>query len=747
MRARSPRDGGGAGDTASASPAPKSARSLPFAVYFVALVAIFAVSAAAAVAYVQVQSDRDARHEARLDAGFAARAAAKELGSDIRLLRTTIGQLASNPGVAQAVVKPKGCALTFSLGSAKGHIDILRLDGAAVCSSRARGKNGQLAGYAGEDWIRAAAASPVFRAPLVDTVTRSPVMLYAAPASGRAIVAGFVDLPSVGTRLSSVYDRSRTAELLVTTRASRTVIARSIRPQRWIGSSVQGTSFIREAGKTDRADLDGNRRIYASATVAGTNWELFVGEDESDALAAGRRLRNRELAIVLSTLALVLLATLFVYRRVVVPMKQLSDGVRSTAARGVYTPVTVSGPAEVTALANEVNALTASVNAHEEVRRAKEEAERANEAKSLFLSHMSHELRTPLSAILGFAEILRRHTADEEEREWAGHILRGGEHLLALVNELLDISRIEAGRVTLAIEPVEVGQTVDEVLALAEPLAAERGIRLEQAHAEASGRRALVDPLRLKQVLLNLVSNAIKYNREGGAVRISIAEAERGTMRVTVTDTGAGIAPDDLEKLFSPFERLGAGRGTVEGSGLGLVVAKGLVEAMDGRLDVESEVGTGTSFAIELPLEAVAAAEERPRAPAPAASHASSGDLLYIEDNPVNLQIVESILSDLRPGLALRTATKGTDGAELAEERRPDLLLLDLNLPDISGEEVLRRLRARVETADVPVLILSADSTSRNITRLLATGADAYLTKPLDVDQFLDVFDRLLQTR
>jgi CheY-like chemotaxis protein len=212
-----------------------------------------------------------------------------------------------------------------------------------------------------------------------------------------------------------------------------------------------------------------------------------------------------------------------------------------------------------------------------------------------------------------------------------------------------------------------------------------------------------------------------------------------------VTDTGSGIAPDELERLFTPFERLGAEQGAVEGSGLGLVVARGLVEAMHGRLDVESTPGTGTTFAVELPSEDLAAGSKRP-AP-PTADSATVGRVLYIEDNRANLQIVDSILTDLRPGIELRTATDGQAGAELAEQRRPDLLLLDLNLPDMTGEEVLRRVRARSETADVPILILSADSTSRNVSRLLETGADAYLTKPLDVPQFLDTVDRLLAPR
>jgi len=721
-----------------------------FAAYFALLTLIFVASAVATVVFVHVQTDRDARRQAGSDARFAAKAAAKQLGEDIGLLRATVNQLAANPGIAGVLAKPEDCTLTFGGPgeTGKGHLDLLAMNGVATCSSRPRGNDGRLHTYAGESWVRAAAAAPIFQGPLTDKVTGAPVVVSAAPASGKVIVAGLMDISSVGSHLEAIYGGNREAEFLVLTAGAAKVVTRSSEPRRWIGSSVEGTAFGAAAGKAERPDLDGKDRIYASAPVPGTQWKLFVGEDKARALAAGTRLRNRQLAIALSSLALLLLATLFVYRRVVRPMKQLSDGVKSTAARGRFTPVTVSGPAEVTGLATEINALMVSVNAQEAVRLAKEEAERANEAKSQFLSHMSHELRTPIAAILGFAELLERNAAGEKERLWTGYIAQSGQHLLALVNELLEISRIEAGKMTLAIEPVDLRSTVDEVLGLAAPLAAERHIRLQQTTNGTPDRAALADPMRLRQVLLNLVSNAIKYNREAGTVSVSVEERNEGSLLVAVTDTGEGMAPETLDRLFSPFERLGAEDTAVEGSGLGLVVTKGLVEAMHGRLQVQSEVGVGTTFSFDLPTEDAATKRPGP-APiaAPVGGSATEGDVLYIDDNPANLQLVKDILADSRPGLSLRTATEGTAGAELAEQRRPDLLLLDLNLADMTGEEVLRRLRARNETVDVPILILSADSSSRNVTRLLQTGADAYLTKPLHRPQFLEVVDGLLATR
>jgi CheY-like chemotaxis protein len=357
---------------------------------------------------------------------------------------------------------------------------------------------------------------------------------------------------------------------------------------------------------------------------------------------------------------------------------------------------------------------------------------------------MSHELRTPLAAIMGFAELLHRDERDEKRRSWSGFVLDGGRHLLAIVNELLEVSRIEAGKMMLMTEPVDAERAVDDVLDLVSPLAAERGIRLERIPGKRLERAALADPMRLKQVLLNLVANAIKYNSEGGSVSLQVEETASGTARIAVTDTGRGMTPEQLEQLFTPFERLGAEHESTPGTGLGLVVTRGLVEAMDGQVTVASEPGVGTTFTIELPLtdaHGSAPADGR-RSPVPA----TAGDVLYIDDTKENLELIGSVLNELRPGVALRTATNGLDGSLLAENRRPDVLLLDLNLPDISGEEVMRRLRARTQTGDVPVIVLSADSTSRNINRLLEAGADAYLTKPVNVPQFLDVLDRLLVT-
>jgi signal transduction histidine kinase/ActR/RegA family two-component response regulator len=716
--------------TPGAGGARAAAGGLPFSYYFAFLIAIFVCSAGASIVYVAVQSNRDARNEARDSASFAADRAAKKLGSDLALVKGAVQNLAANPRISETVAHPAGCTLAF--GETKyDHLDVISTAGATACSSRPR-VNGKLSGYAGQKWVASALKAPLFRAPQFDAATGRSVALYAVPAGGKAIVAAFADLASLAPGLESVYGGMSKPEFTIVDRSGQTVVSRSVESTASIGKSMAGVQ------PGEARDLNGVARIYASATVPGTPWKLFVGEDKAAALAAGEHLRNRQLLIVLSSLTLILLAAILVYRRIVGPMKALGAGVKSAANDD--QPLALTGPAEVRALAGEINTMMATVNAHEAVRRAKEEAERANEAKSRFLSHMSHELRTPLAAIMGFAELLHRDERDEKRRSWSGYVLDGGRHLLAIVNELLEVSRIEAGRMMLMPEPVDTERAVDDVLDLVAPLATERGIRLERTQTNGVARAALADPMRLKQVLLNLVANAIKYNAEGGSVSLAVEESASGMIRIAVTDTGTGMTDEQLGQLFTPFERLGAEHGTVAGSGLGLVVTKGLVEAMGGQIGVSSELGVGTTFTVDLPDTDADGVVGGRRSPAPA----TAGDVLYIDDTEENLQLIESLLTELRPGLALRTAMNGLDGSLLAENRRPDVVLLDLNLPDISGEEVMRRLRARTQTGDVPVIVLSADSTSRNINRLLEAGADAYLTKPVNVPQFLDVLDRLL---
>ena len=390
--------------------------------------------------------------------------------------------------------------------------------------------------------------------------------------------------------------------------------------------------------------------------------------------------------------------------------------------------------------------ITEQVRLERELREAKEQAERANLVKGEFLSRMSHELRTPLNAILGFAQLLELDELAPDQTESVAQILRGGKHLLNLINEVLDLSRIESGRLSLSLEAVDLADVVKEAHDLMEPLAARRNIRLEWQATGIVEPHVRGDRRRLAQVLLNLLGNAIKFNRDGGSVTVSCEEAEGDRIRVSIRDTGYGIPAEHMEHLFDPFNRLGAELGTVEGTGLGLALTKQLVEAMGGTIGVRSEQDEGSSFYFELPLalDPVKQLDGVDQHEIAGSAWAGPGrTVLYIEDNPANLRLVERILVR-RPNLKLLAAVQGGVGLHLAAEQRPDLILLDLDLPDIPGAEVLLRLKAEVATREVPVVIISADASPGQIRRLLAAGARDYVTKPIDVRRFLEIVDENL---
>jgi PAS domain S-box-containing protein len=392
--------------------------------------------------------------------------------------------------------------------------------------------------------------------------------------------------------------------------------------------------------------------------------------------------------------------------------------------------------------------ITERKRAEAAVRKAQQEAEDANRAKSDFLSRMSHDLRTPLNAVLGFAQLLSADALSDSQRECTHQILKGGGHLLDLINEVLDIARIESGRLSLSPEAVDVHDLVRHSVDLVTPLAAQRGITIAVDDGSAPGKPALADRQRLSQILLNLLSNAVKYNRPGGRVTLAFEQRPDERIRINVTDTGSGIADEKLQLLFQPFERLGAETTGIEGTGLGLTLARGLAEAMGGALGVRSELDRGSTFWVEIgsTSQPVVPGSDAPSAAPLIEISTSSGPavVLYIEDNASNVRLISRLLGS-RPAVTLVHAPDGHSGLRLARERHPQVIFLDLHLPDVSGEEVLRQLWIDPATRAIPVIVLSADATPGQIRRLKASGAAAYLTKPLDLSAVLATLDGALK--
>ena len=378
---------------------------------------------------------------------------------------------------------------------------------------------------------------------------------------------------------------------------------------------------------------------------------------------------------------------------------------------------------------------------------AKENAEKANQAKSEFLSSMNHELRTPLTAIVGFSELLQQSSLDGQEREKLNHIQNASKHLMVMIDDILDINRVEAGGYEFVCESVAISELAAEVVQLLIPMTEKRDIQIHYQPKEFGGLYAFADAKKLKQILLNFGTNAIKYNHHGGELFLTVDESLDNRLRLCVRDTGPGIEQRDLERIFDPFERLEAARSDVVGAGIGLSLCRQLAQGMDGRVGVSSRVGSGSTFWVEVPRSSVETASDRVSIEP---SHHSDFtlplaeielSLVYIEDNRVTQQLMNDLLMPY-PGIDLIIAEDGASGYTAVVSEQPDLVLLDLDLPDMNGRDVLTRLRQNPQTASIPVVVVSASALSTDVKELDALGANSYITKPFKSDQLFGLLNQ-----
>ena len=477
--------------------------------------------------------------------------------------------------------------------------------------------------------------------------------------------------------------------------------------------------------------------------------------EEADVLLAEQLIVARYSYIVLIVIGLIIsfFISRFITHSLRKPLKKLVNASNEVAKGNFDTEIKISGNDEISSLGTTFNEMVKELKESQlELITARDHAEQANDAKSQFLTRMSHELRTPLNAILGFAQILDITSsndveADENRKGYVKNILKSGWHLLDLVEELLDLSRIETNSVLINKEKKNILPLIQEGVAIVRPMADEHNMTMIEEFSNDYDCYVNVDPIRFRQIILNFLTNAVKFNRNEGKVTIKCGLVSENSIKISVCDEGSGLTEEQKSKVFDVFQRLDADKKAIGGTGIGLCIAKNLVELMDGKIGVDSTVGQGTCFWVEFPLvEAIYKSNVIDDSKLDHKKTYKTYKMLYVEDDIFNLELVRDILSVLRPNITLLEAMTAEIGLELAERENLDLVLMDLNLPGMSGQEALIELKRSYNTADIPVIAISADAVEESILSCKELGFDDYITKPINVDNFILIVDDTLES-